>query len=109
MKLLPLALLVACTLSFLPSAGAAALPTAEVNINLYLFLAPATPISSGGLLTFHNIELVQHHQPQGLQGEFLLHLGNGQSGSVVIPQPAGTVILYRCGLHPFMGGAIVVV
>ncbi|HEV8360422.1 MAG TPA: copper-binding protein [Candidatus Thermoplasmatota archaeon] len=106
----PLALLMLAVLAIAAApAEAAAIPHADVQILARQFLPPVTAVSSGGTITFHNIEPVDHHQPQALDGSWLVHLGNGQSGDVTITAPSGSQVPYRCGIHVYMTGVIVVV
>lgn len=111
MKLLPLVLVAAaCALTVLPSAsGAALVPTADVYAAYGAFVSPVAPLSSGGILYFHNIDIAQIHHPNAIDGSFAMHLNPGDSYAVVIDKPAGSVIPYRCLHHPYMGGVIVVV
>jgi plastocyanin len=105
----PLTLLVLAVAALAAApAQAAVIPHADVSILARQFLPPVTAVSSGGTVTFHNIEPLDHHQPQALDNSWFVHLGNGQSGDVTITAPSGSQVPYRCAIHVYMTGVIVV-
>ena len=90
-------------------ASAAAAPPVVLMAGLQ-YLSPAAAVTRGDSITFTNVEPVggiPHTVTGGPLNSPLLF--PGQSFTFTFTQPTGTVIQYKCVLHPNMIGVVVVV
>jgi plastocyanin len=122
-RIVLLSLLVASAATFVTPASAVVVPP-EVTVLAATFLPPVVVVPPGGTVYWQSEEANLHHQVTAWDGSFSVHLmpnaapwtcdpdpthwPNTNCAWVVMNQPSGTVVPYRCSFHPFMNGVIVV-